>query len=52
MVPACNVYDTINKIIQVNVNSTSGLAAPQTINITIGDIINPDNPDRSYIFGA
>ncbi len=47
----CSVYDLPNNIIQVNINSSAGLTA-QTLNITIGNLTNPINPDKSYSFGA
>lgn len=41
---ACSIFDSINKVMRVNINSTSGINASQQLMITIGDIINPINP--------
>lgn len=40
----CSIFDSINKVIIVNVNSTSGINLSQMLTITINDIINPVNP--------
>lgn len=48
----CTIKDAVNKIIQVNVNSTSGIIVNQNITITLGLITNPDNPENTYYFGA
>lgn len=40
----CSIYDVANKVIQVSINAVNGVSAPQLLNITIGDIINADNP--------
>lgn len=50
--PTCAITDSINKIVQINVNTTNGIAAPQTLTITLGDIINPDSPVPVYKFGV
>lgn len=41
--PKCSIYDSINKIMQVDINTTS-IISPQNVSIKIGDIINPSNP--------
>lgn len=50
--PTCAVVDPINKIIQINVNTTNGISAPQILTVTLGDIINPDSPVPVYKFGV
>lgn len=36
----------------VAVNSTSGVAKDQVLTVTIGDIGNPVDPERGYLFGV
>lgn len=47
----CSVSNAAYKIIQVDINTTSGINAPQNITVVLNNLINPDNPERSYSFG-
>jgi hypothetical protein len=47
---SCSISDPINKVLYMYINSTKGISA-QLLTLTIGDIINPSNPEKSYAFG-
>lgn len=36
----------------MDINSTAGISAPQNITVTINNLLNPDNPEKSYSFGV
>lgn len=40
----CFIKDTNNKVVQIDLNSSSGISKEQTISITLGLLVNPDSP--------
>lgn len=40
----CSIYNLNNRIIKVDINSTNGIRT-QILNITINNIVNPENPE-------